>query len=135
MDMIEDTAVVLVAEDDEDDCLFISEALKGAASNIELLFLKTGLDLINFLREGQIRPDLILLDLNMPVMGGKEALVEIQSDQTLRDLPVVILTTSSEDEDRRFCLDRGAKAFFTKPAGLAQLSGLLESLIKQFVTN
>jgi CheY-like chemotaxis protein len=135
MEKVEDSAVVLVVEDDEDDCLFISEALKGAEANIELVFLKTGLELINFLREEQTRPDLILLDLNMPVMGGREALAEIHSDRSLRDLPVVVFTTSQEEDDHKFCLARGAKAFFTKPAGFRELSELLESLIRKNLLN
>jgi len=130
-----DKAVVLVVDDDEDDCLFIRKALEETAADVNLVFLRNGLDLINFLRAGKSRPDLILLDLNMPLMGGKEALIEIESDGDFGNLPVAVLTTSNEETDRHFCIEHGAKGFFTKPHDFRVFSSLVQSLIRQFVTN
>jgi CheY-like chemotaxis protein len=124
---------ILVAEDDLDDQLLLQQAFIEAQVPNPMRCVENGEQLLDFLyRRGAYadapRPGLILLDLNMPRMDGREALREIKSDASLQDIPVVVLTTSSSDEDRSFCHRLGARSFITKPRsfeGLVQVVGML----------
>ena len=99
------TFVVLMADDDEDDCLFVGEAFQEMGIAHDLRFVDDGRELLDYLyNEGDFadpekypRPNLILLDLNMPRIDGREALAKIKSDPQLNDIPVLILTTSREE--------------------------------------
>lgn len=112
-----------MADDDEDDCMLIKAALLEQEFKGDLRFVDDGEELMDYLRhQGKYddsslspRPDLILLDLNMPRKDGREALSEIKSEPSLRSIPVVILTTSSEEKDIAFCYDTGISSFITKP--------------------
>lgn len=114
---------ILMADDDEDDCLLAQTAFEDAGLTGELRVVVDGIKLLEYLRrqgdyinpEQAPRPDLILLDLNMPRMDGREALKVIKSDPQLKDIPVVILTTSKEQRDIDFCASAGACNFITKP--------------------
>ena len=93
--------VILMADDDKDDQLLTQEALQESRVNNTLILVNDGVELLEYLRgEGQFKdqehiwPSLILLDLNMPRMDGREALAKIKADPRLRRIPVVILTTS-----------------------------------------
>jgi CheY-like chemotaxis protein len=124
-------AQILIADDDQDDCLMTREAFKECRIHNPLHFVHDGEELLNYLKrrppyEDAVRyplPGLILLDLNMPRMDGREALLAIKSDKLLRSIPVVILSTSSADEDIRRSYAIGVNSFITKPASF---SGLLE---------
>ena len=121
---------ILVADDDADDCLMIKDAfLENKLAN-DLRFVKDGEDLMDYLRrnaeyaspEKSPRPGLILLDLNMPRMDGREALKAIKSDPKLRSIPIVILTTSKAQEDVYRTYDLGVSSFITKPVTFAASS-------------
>ncbi len=123
---------ILMADDDEDDRLMARDAFELNRLHNELFFVKDGVELLEYLRyEGDYsdpasapRPGLILLDLNMPRMDGREALKEIKSDSNLRSIPIVILTTSSAEEDIIKSYDLGVNSFITKPVtfqGLAEI--------------
>lgn len=114
-------AIILVADDDEDDCLLIRDALEenGFRGRHEFVYdgkalMDTLYDIINGAGDIGV-PDLILLDLNMPKKDGREALNEIKSQPKLRDIPVVILTTSSDSRDIELCNRLGASSYITKP--------------------
>jgi CheY-like chemotaxis protein len=100
-------ATILMAEDDPDDRLLTQEALREAELNNDILFVENGEELLNYLRRsGNFsdkskfpKPRLILLDLNMPKMDGREALEEIKADPKLRSIPIIVLTTSKAEED------------------------------------
>ncbi|TWI58676.1 response regulator receiver domain-containing protein [Pseudomonas duriflava] len=129
-------SLILIADDDPDDCLLIREAFKEAEIVNPLYFVHDGEELIRYLKHRTPYsdsnqyplPGLILLDLNMPLMDGREALNEIRGDQQLHHLPVVILTTSSAEEDIAHSYKAGVSAFLTKPV---TFSGLLE-LVREF---
>ena len=114
---------ILLADDDEDDRLMARDALRDARVHNELRFAIDGVDLLQYLRregpyaaEGAApRPGLILLDLNMPRMDGREALQEIKQDPELRSIPVVVLTTSKAEEDLIRSYELGVNSFITKP--------------------
>ncbi|MBV9311750.1 MAG: response regulator [Solirubrobacterales bacterium] len=121
---------ILMADDDEEDRELTQEALQDSRLANEMRFTVDGQDLMDYLRrEGAYadpaadapRPGIILLDLNMPKKDGREALAEIKSDPSLRQIPVVVLTTSKDDEDVLRTYDLGVNSFITKPVTFAGL--------------
>jgi CheY-like chemotaxis protein len=114
---------ILLAEDDPDDVILTREALAENRIANHLHVVRDGEELLKYLRkEGEFasegsapRPGLILLDLNLPGMDGREALPEIKSDPDLRRIPVVVLTTSKAEEDILKTYDLGVGGFITKP--------------------
>lgn len=136
-----DPIIILMAEDDSDDRLLASEALTESRVNNDLHFVMDGIDMLEYLRrEGRYanphcspRPNLILLDLNMPRMDGREALGELKSDPNFRWIPVVVLTTSKTEEDVLRSYELGAASYCTKPANFAQLVELMSSLGRYWV--
>ncbi|WP_404394090.1 response regulator [Pseudoalteromonas phenolica] len=132
---------ILMADDDEDDRLLAQDALEESRVLNAVQFVKDGVELLEYLRnEGQFtsaqkypRPNLILLDLNMPRMDGREALREIKKDPALRSIPVVILTTSKEEEDKLRGYDSGAASYITKPVDFDGLVDLMKNLGKYWI--
>jgi CheY-like chemotaxis protein len=126
---------ILMVDDDEDDFFLVKSAFEeiDLPFSFQLGFLVNGQELMDYLqRDGKYsdpalspRPCLILLDLNMPRKDGREALREIKADQTLREIPVVILTTSSAEEDKILTRNLGAMTFITKPASFDELVDIL----------
>ncbi len=129
-----------MAEDDEDDRLMFKEAMEEARVTNAITFSVDGQDLMEFLRrEGAYAdrteplPDLILLDLNMPRMDGREALQQIKADPDLKRIPVVILTTSKAEEDIYSTYNEGANSFITKPVSFHGLVGAINALTSYWV--
>jgi CheY-like chemotaxis protein len=125
---------ILMADDDEDDRELARDAFADARLANDLRFVVDGEDLMDYLlREGTYadpavdapRPGIILLDLNMPKKSGREALAEIKGHARLRTIPIVVLTTSSDEQDVLTTYDLGANSFITKPV---TLGGLVEVL-------
>ncbi len=127
---------ILIADDDIDDCQMIREALIESRLLNQLHFVQDGEELMNYLRhEGKFEdrnnfplPGLILLDLNMPRMDGREALKAIKSDATLRQIPVVVLTTSQAEEDVFRTYNLGVNSFITKPVAFEALVQIMRDL-------
>lgn len=126
---------ILLADDDEEDRMLASEALEAARLGNDLRFVSDGEELLAYLRhegkyadpESSPRPGVILLDLNMPRMDGREALEHIKSDPTLRKIPVVIMTTSRAEEDIDSSYDHGASGFVVKPVEFDGLVAAFQS--------
>lgn len=126
--------IILMADDDSDDRLLISEVLQEVHFANEVRFVTDGEALMDYLlRQGEYhqpaaspRPDLILLDLNMPKKGGLEALAEIKNNSKLRHIPVVVLTTSQMSDDIQRSYDLGANSFVVKSASF---DGLTEAMM------
>jgi CheY-like chemotaxis protein len=114
---------ILIADDDEDDRLMLRDAFGEARLGIDLRAVNDGVELLDYLqRRGRYadaaqspRPALILLDLNMPRMDGREALATLKKDPGLRAIPIVVLTTSKDEQDVASTYDLGVNAFITKP--------------------
>lgn len=129
---------ILVADDDPDDRMLIEEAFAENRIANHLSFVEDGEDLLDFLlRRGKWsdpasspRPGLILLDLNMPRMDGREALKRIKAEPSLAKIPVVVLTTSKQEEDILRTYGLGVNSFITKPVtfeGLLRVTQVLTS--------
>jgi CheY-like chemotaxis protein len=125
---------ILMADDDEEDRELTRDALQDARLANQMRFAVDGQDLMDYLRhEGRYagdgasapRPGIILLDLNMPKKDGREALAEIKADEGLRRIPVVVLTTSKDEEDVLKTYELGVNSFITKPVTFA---GLVEAM-------
>ena len=132
---------ILMADDDEDDRLLTQDALAESRVLNELHFVEDGVELLEYLeRKGKFvdksispRPGLILLDLNMPRMDGREALEAIKANPNLKGIPVVILTTSKQEEDMVKGYHLGAASYITKPVTFDGLVELMKTLGKYWV--
>ena len=127
---------ILLVDDDPGDVLLTQKALRNGKLFNSLNVAKDGIEALEYLRqEGHFkdttRPDLILLDLNMPRMNGQETLAEIKKDPDLKSIPVVVLTTSDADKDVLQSYDLHASCYVTKPVDLGQFTNVVQSL-KEF---
>lgn len=120
---------VLMVDDDPDDRMLTEGAFRRGGAHGNFCSLEGGAALIKALRKDP-RPSLVLLDLNMPGMDGFDVLREIKGDPQLRDIPVVVLTTSSAPADVERSYKLGANSFITKPSGLKAYEALVASLDK-----
>ena len=129
---------LLLADDDPDDRLLARQALEKSRLANDLRCVEDGEELLDYLyRRGKFadpkqspRPGLILLDLNMPRKDGREALREIKHDPRLRDIPIVVLTTSKADEDVARTYNLGVNSYITKPVRFAALVEIMKALGK-----
>ncbi len=133
--MAKKRTIVVIAEDDPDDCLLIKDAFKEANPAVEVWFVADGAELLDFLhRRGQYamktlpQPELVLLDLNMPRIGGMDVLREIKRDPALRSIPVVVLTTSRSPEQVALSYELGGNGFITKPNSYTELVEIMQTL-------
>lgn len=127
---------ILLVEDDEGDIELTQEAFRRSKVALRMNVVRDGMEAMAYLRQekkyqGASIPDLVLLDLNLPRKDGREVLVEMQTDEHLRKIPVVVLTTSSADEDILKSYQIGANAFVTKPVGLEGLTKVVD-LLEEF---
>ena len=128
--------VILLADDDEEDRMLACDALAESRLSNDITCVTDGEDLMDYLhRRGKYappaeapRPGLILLDLNMPKKDGREALREIKSDPDLRQISVVVLTTSKAEEDIYSSYDSGASSFISKPVTFEGLVEVMKGL-------
>ena len=124
---------ILLVEDSAGDADLAREALESGKVLISLHVAVDGVDAMDFLRQrgafaGAPRPDLILLDLNLPRKDGRQVLAEIKSDDELKRIPVVVLTTSRSDEDILKTYDLHANCYITKPIDLDQFMRVVRSI-------
>ena len=106
---------VFIADDDEDDCYLLARAFKEHSPECRLQFASDGAALLETLAQSESQPSLILLDLNMPRLNGFEALQRLRKNPLYQAIPVVILTTSDDQEDQQRACELGANEFITKP--------------------
>lgn len=124
---------VLMAEDNPDDVELAREALSESKLSIDLAVVPNGIECLRYLRrEGEYRdvgrPDILLLDLNMPRMDGREALAEIRADDALAHLPVVVLTTSDAESDIVRAYQLHANCYITKPVDFDQFVKVVNAI-------
>jgi len=130
---------ILLVEDNPGDALLIQEALEDIKIANEVHHVKDGVEAMNFLRQKgpyakQARPDLVLLDLNLPKKDGREVLAEIKADDKLRRIPVVVLTISKSEEDILKTYNLHANCYITKPLDLEQFIKVVKSIENFWLT-
>jgi CheY-like chemotaxis protein len=130
---------VLLVEDDPGDVLLIREAFEDNKVANRLHVVSDGVEALEFMRrEGPHaqapRPDLVLLDLNLPRKDGREVLAEIKGDEALRSVPVVVLTTSAAEEDVLRSYNLHANAYVTKPVDFDRFIGVVRQIDQFFVS-
>lgn len=130
---------ILMVEDNPGDVRLTVEALKDGKVRNRLNVVEDGVEALAFLRrEGKYaqapRPDLILLDLNLPKKDGREVLAEVKADPDLRRIPVVVLTTSRAEEDVLRAYDLNANCYITKPVSLDQFIKVVRSIEEFWLT-
>ena len=124
---------IFLVEDNKADIRLIKEALKNSLIPHEVVTARDGMDAMAYLRqEGEyanaIRPDLILLDLNLPKKDGREVLAEIKSDPKLKRIPVVVLTTSRNEDDIFYSYDWHVNCYITKSRNISELFQIVKGI-------
>ena len=130
---------ILLVEDDPGDVLITREALEESKLLHELVVVDNGESALELLHRrgehaGAVLPDLILLDLNLPKVGGREVLADIKADEELRQIPVVVLTTSDAREDVVASYGLHANAYVCKPVDFTQFHGVIRAIDDFFLT-
>ena len=126
--------LILCVEDDEDDCTWIEEAAHNFDPSIRVVFKPNGQEGLDFLREQQQKKDLpclVLMDVNMPVLNGRETLRQIKEDSQLNEVAVVMFTTSNNNMDRLYFATKGVE-MATKPDRMEDFRLLIEKLIAKY---
>ena len=118
---------ILIAEDDADDIDFFKEAVKDNCPSIELTIAEDGKKLLSVL-DNISTPDVIVLDLNMPYVNGKECIKAIRQNNKFENVPIVVYSTSSNQYDVEYCLSNGANHYVVKPGTYSAISKLVHQL-------
>jgi len=129
---------VLMADDDSEDCWLATEAFAESGAMAAFFCVLDGIELMNHLTEhsrseAKRLPDLILLDLNMPRKNGRQALIEIKAEPALQHIPIVILTTSADQNNVDLTLKAGAESFITKPATFDEWVEMMKALAERWL--
>ena len=125
--------IIFLVEDNKADVRLIQEAFKNSSLSHEMLNVRDGIEAMAFLnREGEYhtapRPDLILLDLNLPKKDGREVLAEIKTDSKLKRIPVIVLTTSHNEDDIFHSYDLHVNCYITKSRNISQLFKIVQRI-------
>lgn len=125
--------IVLYVDDDDDDLALVKESFARYTVNVEVVTFREGMEALNYLRrlsEGDASPCLIIIDINMPRMNGKEFLTEIRKMERFKSTPAVLFTTSSMPDDKAFAAKHDA-GFITKPLDLEQMEMITGLFVDQ----
>ena len=123
---------ILWADDDMDDLMLMRQVLQELGDNYNIAEVHNGKEALDYLQEGKqanTLPCLIILDMNMPVMDGKETLSRLKKDEALKEIPVVFFTTSNSQIDKLYCKHQGVE-MITKPPQYANLKDAVQKLLK-----
>jgi CheY-like chemotaxis protein len=139
MDTTNDIYTLLIAEDDEEDRMLLEEAIRKAGISIPVQCVQNGEELLDFLHRRHeyaaqspaVKPVLILLDLNMPKLDGRQALEEIKKESKFREIPVIVFTTSNTREEINRAYSSGASSFIIKPFSFTTLVDMMK-IIKHY---
>ncbi len=124
---------ILIIDDDEDDQEIFLAAVKEVSPTVDCKAFDSGIEALKQLRLHTITPEVIFLDLNMPVMGGQQVLTELKNDPALQNIPVIIFSTSSRPSTIQDMKELGATDFITKPSGFKELVNILIYLLMKNV--
>ncbi|HMP53155.1 MAG TPA: response regulator [Candidatus Melainabacteria bacterium] len=137
--MNEKALEILLAEDRPDVAVLTGEVLKQAGIDCNLVVVPNGVEAISYLKSAiagsVVNPDLVLLDLNMPLSGGHDVLQEMRSELGIQEIPVIVLTVSTADEDINRALDSGMNFYLKKPARPDTLGSLVKTVVTLWARN
>lgn len=125
------TAKILYVEDDHDDRFFLNESAVSFSLPAEITYASDGSEAIDYLNKstGKNLPSLIVLDLNMPKVNGKETLEIIKEDPNYSKIPVIVLSTSENKEDKEFCKSKGVISYLIKPGHFNEYELIIKSFL------
>lgn len=126
---------ILWADDDIDDLMLMRHVLNDLGNDYQITEVHNGQEALNYLqaaKEENALPCLIILDMNMPVLDGKETLTKLRKDEVLKDIPVVFFTTSSSQMDKLYCKHNEVE-MITKPPQYASLKETVQRLLKHYM--
>lgn len=126
---MQNTLRILLVEDDPDDVELLESALRENNIGFQSTVIAQGDQVLKHLELCKFFPDIIILDLNLPKMHGKEVLIQLKRSDDIKQIPVVILTTSSSPSERDFCLRAGASVFLIKPVTLAEFNAAVQTIV------
>ena len=118
----------LVADDDADDFLFLKDALVEIAPDVQVAHLDSCLKLVDMMEHSD-QPDLIFLDLNMPVFSGRDCMKQIRVHKKWKNVPVIIYSTSHAEQDVKSCMEDGADLYIVKPNSFQALLNLVKRVM------
>ncbi len=123
---------ILLVEDSPSDVRLIREALKDTPVPVQLIVARDGVEATDYLHQSEMglstRPDLMLLDLNLPRKNGREVLAEVKASPTLKQIPVLVMTSSRSDEDIAQAYSLNANCFITKPGDLEEYQSVVKAI-------
>lgn len=126
---------ILIAEDDADDRFLLQTAFKENGFEDQLKFVDNGVEILDFLynikyseEQPQLLPKFIMLDLNMPKKDGREVLKELKQNPVLKRIPVIIFSTTNNEQEMTKCYELGANSYITKPNSFEQLMSIVSNL-------
>ena len=121
---------ILLVEDDQDDVELMEDALRDNEIDFHMEVVRQGDKVIPYLQTCKNFPNVILLDLNLPKMHGREILSRIKLSTEFKHIPVAILTTSSSQAEKEFCISAGAAQFLTKPSTVEGFNKTIKAILK-----
>jgi len=127
-------AELVLIEDDEDDIYFFKEACSQLKQNISITVLGNGWEFIDYVENNSIKNKVFLLDLNMPKLGGLEALSKLQNNPKLSQMVIVTYTTSSRDKDIKDAYKLGVKSYLLKPNSMTEIKHMVEAVSQYWFT-
>lgn len=128
--------LILIAEDDPDDALMLKDAFSEINQH-KVIFLSNGKLLLEHIQQLQLTnklPQLILLDLNMPVLDGRSVIIALRKSLNTKRIPLVVLSTTKNEDDINAVMALGADEFFTKPSSFTDLVAITQSITKKWLT-
>ena len=123
---------ILLVEDSPSDVRLVREAMKESAISVQIVVAKDGVEAMDYLHQAElglvVRPDLVILDLNLPRKNGREVLAEVKASPNLRQIPVVVMTSSRSDDDIQQAYALNANCYITKPNDLQEYVNVVQSI-------
>jgi len=122
---------IILVDDDKEDCLIFEEAIKGLNMRTNLSFFHDGIQILEYLNQPESElPDILFLDINMPLMSGIECLKELRANDRFSKLPIAIYSTSSSESDIEETFVSGANVYINKPSSFDKLQKVLKDILK-----
>lgn len=129
MSVMDEHRLILIVEDNPDHAELLEATIQDCSSEIAIDIQKNGEDALHYLRTSATLPSVVLMDLKMPRMNGIETLIAIKQDAALKHIPVVMLSTSTNESEMRICLKSGAEMYLSKPLQASVFEELILPLL------